>query len=187
MRRPVVLIPLVCVLVGCGKTNLVRSQPTTWSLVQVGPRERSLEASVSWGACESKPVLRVRESARTVAVDAVIEHPRNPREMCILIALEARPTVRLKRPLAGRSILGASKTAPYSLPKTPMRDGSSYAEMPRLLGLAPADAKRLLHDLRLPVETHSVGETSGLPRVVAQSPPVGSRIRRDARFVLSVG
>jgi hypothetical protein len=145
-----------------------------WELVQVGPHERSLEMRYGRGACETATVHN-RQTRRTVGISVsyVREHLTG-NEMCPAIAYVTTLKIQLSRPLAGRRVEGEEKIGlrgPYS----PTRNGSSYRVVPRLTGLAPSDAKILLRGLRLHTAFRVVGRSTGLPRVVSQSPGAGVR------------
>jgi hypothetical protein len=99
-------------------------------------------------------------------------------EMCRAIAYVTTLKIQLSRPLAGHRVEGEEKIGlrgPYS----PTRNRSSYRVVPRLAGLAPPDAKILLRGLRLHTAFRVAGKSTGLPRVVSQSPAPGMRDPRD--------
>jgi hypothetical protein len=145
-----------------------------WEFVEVGPRERSLEIRYSRGACETATVHHQQTSRTvTISVSYMREHLTGS-ETCPMILYIKTLEVPLSRPLAGRRVEGETNTGlrgPYS----PTRNGTSHPVVPRLTGLAPADAKILLRGLRLHAAVHVIDQASGLPRVVSQAPAPGAR------------
>lgn len=156
---------------------------SAWKLIQVGPQERSLEIKYSFG-CETTAVHKV-QNRRVVAI-SILRKPEVLTGNGVCPAKENVSTlkIRLSRPLAGRRVEGAQKIelqdGPYSHP----RNGTSYPVMPRLTGLAPPDAKFLLSGLHLHAAFRVVGKSTGLPRVVSQSP--APRVRDPKNRVVRV-
>src|SRR5271165_4723035 len=86
---------------------------------------------------------------------------------------------RVHRPRLGRTFGPAGGMAPRGgavadevtgpfLPGT--REGRRTLVVPRVVGLAPPDARFLLSGLQLRISMHVIGPARGLPRVVSQSP-----------------
>ena len=91
--------------------------------------------------------------------------------MCPDIERIGRVSVALSRPLAGRHLQGGSAASGLWGPFLPgAGEGSRIPAVPRIVGLAPADARFLLAGLQLRVSMHVIGPAPGLPRVVSQSP-----------------
>jgi hypothetical protein len=108
----------------------------------------------------------VPASNNTVNCPAIFDTPGGPR-----IALAA--------PLAGRRIyaLPAEAASGQLRPPVQLVDGSSgRLVMPRLIGFAPADARRAAEAFHLSERIHWTHTHHGLPRVIAQSPSPGTAI-----------
>src|SRR5438309_1223222 len=95
--RPIWLVPvtLVCALLWQGSSadgagaplgaveGEVERKPIQWSLVQVGPEQRSVEVHVAWGGCESDPVGTASESANKLRITVTTESPTDPHVLCL--------------------------------------------------------------------------------------------------------
>jgi hypothetical protein len=160
-----------------------------WSLVQVGPHERSLEIIQGRGACESldESVVQTSSFVRvTITATPATRPPGSPAVICRAILYVRRYAVKLTRPLAGRHIEGAERPSVVAGPYSPTRNGSAYPVVPRLIGLSPADARFVLGGLRLHAMVRVTGRVAGRARVVSQLPAVGSRDPADRIVRLDV-
>lgn len=157
-----------------------------WELVQVGPHERLLEITYHFGACETTSVQKVQSRRRIEISVSSQQEVLTGNESCP--AIEYRRTLRiaLTRPLDGRPVEGGERGNVEDGPYVGPGDGTRYPAVPRLTGLSPGDAKFLLRGLRLNAVVHVVGETSGLPRVVSQSPAAGTRDPKNRIIRVSV-
>ena len=143
-----------------------------WGLVQVGPQERSLEIRYVAGACETT-ALHDSQDSRMVAISILYRPIKAPHGVCPAIALVKTAIVRLSAPLAGRHVEGGARIASSFGPHAGPRDGTRHPVVPSLIGLAPPDAKFVLHGLRLHAILHMIGKSTRLARVVSQSPVPG--------------
>jgi hypothetical protein len=153
---------LVTLAFGCATAH-------AWSLVQVGPHERSLEITYGQGACETL-AAHSDQGPRMVAISVSVERAAGD-EPCPAILLIRTVTIVLSEPLAGRHVQGSAGPAEDRLRLRP--------SVPRLVGLAPPDAKFVLSGLRLHAVLHVAARTHGLPRVVSQSPAAGTRVPKN--------
>jgi hypothetical protein len=153
-----------------------------WSLVQVGPHERSLEIIQDRGACESLTESVFQESSFVRITITATRLALPPGSACPAILYIGRYAVPLSRPLAGRHIEGAERPSRGQGPYSPTKNGSSYPVVPRLIGLSPPDARYVLSGLGLHAVVRVVGQVPGLARVVSEVPVAGTRDPAD-RFV----
>jgi hypothetical protein len=150
-----------------------RRKPIHWSLVQVGPDQRSVEVSVRYGGCEGDPVGTATEAANSIRIKVTVESPTDPHAVCPAIARIRDIAVPLKARLAGRRIDEAAM--------------EPSARVPRLVGLAPADANRLaLADGLFRVRTRRVHAHVPRPVVREQSPAAGASVPGSATVRLVV-
>jgi hypothetical protein len=180
MRRSlsivVVLLALVPTIQPAAASPPLRTLTRRWGLLQVGPREHSLQIREAGGLCESSPVAHVVESPRTVRIRVTTkelfreETHGDEATVCPAMEVVHMLTIHLRYPLAGRSIRGG------------VLSESEKGAVPRVVGLAPAVARSLLGHNRLRSVVKVVGRGGGLPRVVAQTPAPDTP-QRDAHIV----
>jgi hypothetical protein len=152
-----------------------------WQAASVGLHERTVMLEVILGGCSGHRNVRtvVREGHTTVSIavrDEVAEYagpikcPPPYREPL---------TVALKRPLAGRRLIGASKFDIGTLV------GYKTVKVPQVIGFAPGDAERALAiaDLRGRVK---VDLGRGRRRVVSQVPIAGRLVPPDSLVTLHI-
>jgi hypothetical protein len=152
-----------------------------WSLVQVGPNERTLEIRYKSGACETTAVHNVQKS-RTVSISVSYEREvLTGNETCPEILYVRSIKIRLFQPLAGRHVEGGERADVGNGPYV-----GRYPAVPRLTGLSPADAKSLLGGLKLRALVRAVGRTTGLARVVSQSPAPGVREPKNREVFIGI-
>ncbi len=144
--------------------------PLRWSLVQVGPHERSLEISYTYGGCQQAPRTALAETATSVSITATVED-QQVSGPCPAFAVIAFHTVVLAHPLEGRALAGAWQ------PSGAMPFGPKGVR--RLIGLSPADARKLLSEGGAGT-IHLVAryEHRHVPRarVIAQNPRAGDAL-----------
>lgn len=154
----------------------------SWWLISVGPHERSVEIAFVSGGCDRAPSAQARESPSAVAISVTVEQPQGTQVVCPALARIVTAVLALRRPLAGRPLAGS-----WSPGAGPMLSPAT----PRLVGLAPGDAHRLLAGMLGPgmvrERVRRVIVTGGLPRVLAQYPPPRSALPRDRVVRLLVG
>jgi hypothetical protein len=153
----------------------VSTGPVPWGVAQVGRGERSLELAYIPDSCSSgSPQVTVAETLTAVTID--VQQSSFPAENCPspLFAV-AGVNVPLKAPLAGRRIVGTGEGFPasYDAPTEPSILASasgtqSMTAVPRLIGLAPANALQAVKISGLRTHFCAVGPRTGLPRVVSQ-------------------
>lgn len=149
----------------------------TWSLIQVARGERALEVEFRFGGCDQNAVGHVSEHPHGIAVTVTIESRQGGEIACPAIAGVGRLKVDLGAPLAGRRLLGTWS------PSGPEAPGGRA--MPRLIGLAPGDARRMADRIGVARVRVSHGHR-GLPRVASQTPAPGAPVASDAAVVLRV-
>jgi hypothetical protein len=153
----------------------------SWSLVQAGPQERSLEVSFAYGGCESNPKAEAAESPRGLRITVSVEVPQQRGIVCPAFARLVRTRVALRAPIRGRPLLGS-----WSVSSTP----GPARTVPRVIGLAPGDAQRVVGGWNTSPKLHAAIRVRhgrrGLPRVTAQSPSPGAAAPRGGVVVLHV-
>jgi hypothetical protein len=167
-----------------------RSQVYRWVLLEAGRGRQSLVIRYERPPCALRERVIVRESRGTISirvVGEVIADPEGEGIACTAdLAIPTR-TVRLKRPIEGRRIKGAGAWAgrlgmgylTNSVPDPPHPD-VALPGAPRLLGLAPGDAKLVLESQGFASMVTGRGR-----QVVAQDPrrghvPADSQARTSA-------
>jgi hypothetical protein len=139
-----------------------------WTLLTVGDDLRSLLVTFPSGPhAVGQELVSVRETADEIWISVELPDIRSmPGSAVPLVAIVGREIVRLRSPIGGRSI-GGPEDSPSWRPVSYLTYGKIGALVPRVLGLSPGDAQRLLR---------SQGLTPRLPsgegrEIVAQDPP----------------
>jgi hypothetical protein len=182
MRRlalaAVLLAALVTVSVPAGAAT--RSVAVRWSLVGTGPGARSLVIRYEHGACDGVARATATGTSTAIRIRVTRSGPTGgvPRACPQVVGL-FRLTVHLRNPVGGRRIHGGTPGAPLPTPSGPRA-------VPRVLGLAPADARSVLAANGLGSRTTTRKGEVRLPQVVAQSPAAGKQTSSGSvRLVLS--
>ena len=153
-----------------------------WSLVQAGPNERSLEVSFAYGGCQRAPRAEAVESRAGLRIIVSVEVPQQRAVACPDFLRLARARVALRSPIRGRPLLGSWNVS--SAGAVPSR------VVPRVIGLAPGDARRVLAGWKARPGLHAVTRVrhgrGGVPRVTAQSPSPGAAAPGSGLVVLHV-
>lgn len=137
-----------------GQSVQTRPLEYPWVLLEAGRGRRSLVIRYERPPCARRERIVVGESRGTISirvVGEVIADPEGEGIACTAdLAIPTR-TVRLKRPIEGRRIEGAGAWAGHLgmgyLTKSvadPPHPDVALSGAPRLLGLAPGDAERVL-------------------------------------------
>jgi PASTA domain len=160
----------------------VTQVPAQWDVLGVGPGARSLRLVYLVGGCESgPPTVAAAETAASVTVTVTVQDNQSPGIACPADLGYATTSVALSAPLGGRAILGRPATPVGFYPGGLLNvHGRLELSVPRLLGMAPADARRTLDLYGLQERAHAGPRRGGLRRVVAQRPRAGTRVRPDA-------
>ncbi|HST41741.1 MAG TPA: PASTA domain-containing protein [Conexibacter sp.] len=157
--------------------------PVDWQLDQAGRDPLALDLT----AFGSSSCLPGSLSATVVEAGARIEitvRSAPTAEVCTADYAPVPLTVRLSAPVRGRIVVG-----PRRLRRDPLAGGppaSGRRPVPRVTGLAPADAVAVVrrHGLRPQVER--VADLRTRPRVVGQTPASGRRTSARATVTLFV-
>lgn len=147
-----------------------RTKNANLSLLHIGRDGRTLVFNDSYGGCEGPArVRRVRESRSSVTIvarrrEAVPEDTGKPNEFegCPGVLRGRKLRVRLRHPVRGRRILGTGRIG-----------FGSYQVLPRVVGLAPTDARRLLRAQDYRTRIVYIGRDRFPSRVAGQSPAPG--------------
>jgi hypothetical protein len=177
---------MVVVLASCASTDAEGSGATRdapWELLEVSANGRALrlayDTSGCWWRRPGRPT--VSEGQRSVRVKIRQSHP--PTDACRGIADWTTLLVRLHAPISGRRVEGEPRLGDHSrfsdLRAEPRRD-ITKAVVPRVVGLAHADAVRLLRLQHFRARAATAGE-----RVAWQRPRSGTPIRWDGRGAVS--
>ena len=154
----------------------------TWDVVSVGPHARSLDLVFITGGCLSPTAdASVVETAASVTVTVTLTDQSAPGVACPDFARYATTSVPLSAPLAVRVIRGRPAAGLNGYAGALINVGGHLdVRVPRLVGLAPADANHTLdldglRERILPGHHHQ-----GLARVTAQTPRVGHLVHQRA-------
>lgn len=154
------------------------SQAAGWEAESVGLHERTVMLGVVLGNCGHRNVrVVVREGHATVAVEVRDEVPEYARPISCPPPRPEPLTISLKRALAGRRLLGATKLEVGTLV------GFVSVKVPRVIGFAPGDAERSLAIAHLRGRV-KVELARGLRRVVSQTPGAGGLVPPNAVVTL---
>jgi hypothetical protein len=189
MRRLLVAMLVLTPLVAASAALAFRhtTQRAAWTLVDVSKDGRALRVAYTGGGCEGEADSWVVETgdAVTIRLDQPIAVPENDHEACTMELIYYSLVVRLEHPLDGRRVLGHARgsLAVSAAPPLFRLHGQRIIPLvPRLVGLAPHDARRLL---RLQgYKRVAVRRAAGCARraqVVAQWPH-GHSVRRSAHM-----
>jgi hypothetical protein len=166
-----------------------RSKEYPWVLLEAGRGRQSLVIRYERPSCALRERVVVRESRSTISIRVVgegIADPEGEGIACTADLSTPTHTVRLKRPIEGRRIEGPGAWSGHfgmgyltkSVPDAPHPD-LALPGTPRLLGLAPHDAERLL-------ELHGfASEVIGHGRQVVSQDPRRGRVPADSRARIS--
>lgn len=154
-----------------------------WRLDEAGRDALSLEL-LAFGSSSCLPgslAASVVESSRRIQI-AVLSTPASP--VCTADYGPVALTVRLSAPVRGRAVVGLRRLRHDPFSGRP--PAASPLRVPRVTGLAAADAVAVVreHELRATVER--VADLRGLPRVIGQTPASGRRVRAHAPVTLFV-
>lgn len=154
-----------------------------WDVLEVSADGRALAIGYRTDSCGERNahVVVVRESARTVTLALPYESAVYPSTISCPAPTMKIAAARLRRPIAGRQVLGRSRTV-LAEPRAVFgnTEAGTEVKVPRVVGLAPADAKHALDVGYLRGTAQSTRKSPGLTRVAAQKPAAGSLVRRNA-------
>jgi hypothetical protein len=193
MRR--LLIALLLVVPSAGATTALAFRHTTqrapWTLIDVSRDGRALRLEYTGGGCAGQAKAHVVETGEdvTVRLDQPVAIPENDHEGCTAELRYFSLNVRLKHPIDGRRVLGharGSDAVAAALGLFRIEGDRIVWLVPRVVGLAPHDARRLL---RLQgyrkLAVRRGGGCARRGRVVAQWPH-GHAVRHSDRIGLVV-
>jgi hypothetical protein len=156
------------------------SQAAGWEAESVGLHERTVMLGVVLGGCGYRNVRAVvRERHATIAIEVRDEVPEYARPISCPAPRRDPLTISLKRALAGRRLLGASKLEIGTLV------GVVSVKVPGVIGFAPGDAERSLAIAHLRRRV-KVELARGLRRVVSQTPGAGGLVALNGVVTLRV-
>ena len=172
------MVAMAALAGGVGGGDLV-DRPLDWALAGVGAGGRALvvQPGVYGGCDQGVPQVSVRERASELVVTVTVKTVQGPEVVCPAIAKYApAQTVRLSRPVAGRPVSGDLQAqAPGFVLDARTPAGSSRLRVPRVVGLASADARQELCSWRIRTAPYRSGG-----RVVTQRPRPGAAYRVPA-------
>lgn len=186
LRLLSVVVAVLAVALGAtsAKAFIDRTVDARLKLVHVGRDGRTLVFTDSYGGCQGRArVTQVHETRSSITVRASrpesVPEPRpegEPQEGCTDELRLAQVRVRLRHRVRGRRILGVgygSSDLSFGAPA-----------VPRVRGLAPTDARRVLKARAYRTRTRYLRHADRFPsRVVAQSPAPGPIVYRPRRTV----
>jgi hypothetical protein len=147
-----------------------------WRLEEAGrePLTLDLTAFGSSGCLTGNLAASVTESARQVVV-TVVSTATAP--ICTADYAPHPLTVALRRPLAGRAVVGPRHLRRDATVGDPLK---RTVRVPRTTGLSRRDAVDVVHQRGLRIRVVRVADLRGLPRVVGQRPASGRTVSRRA-------
>jgi hypothetical protein len=156
-----------------------------WILDAISRDQRNLMLVFPSGGCTyDKGRAHLEESRDAVRIRVEARDPRVSRP-CTSDLRAGKATVRLRAPLSGRRVLGAQRIGFMEpLGVRSVRRGEYYIRLvPRVAGLAVADARRLLdaHGFRVPEHNRSGARDVA----VGTRPALGTPVPRGTVQVLS--
>jgi hypothetical protein len=148
--KQVVLLLLVILVTAAGTRFDAVAAPShyedeAWAVLRVSPSGRVLVVQAVGGGCGHDPRAIVTERSDAVEIHVQQLAPADPDAICPMIARIDTMRVQLSRPIAGRPLVRQS-----------LRSTTPAATMPRVLGLAAADARFALRaqGLRVRADRH---------------------------------
>jgi hypothetical protein len=180
-RVLIVALLLAGLTIGAGTADAFRKTTLhpRWVLTESGRGGRSIVVSYDGGGCAGEATARVTEtgSAIRVVLDQTAWIPEDG-EACTADLRVYRLKVRLAAPVAGRRVRGQGdeRRVLFAGPFDP--DGQRL--VPRMIGLAPADALRALNIQGFEVRTRTMRRCGRRALVVRQSLPAHSRRHSDS-------
>lgn len=125
------------------------TQRAPWVLIDVSSDGRALRLEYTGGGCEGEAKPRVVETSQdvTIRLDQSVDVPENHHEGCTAELIYYSLVVPLKQPLEGRRIRGharGSRAEAAAFELFRLHGQRVIFLVPRLVGLAPHDARRLL-------------------------------------------
>jgi hypothetical protein len=186
MRRPSSLpLALASALLALGASGASGATGATvdWQLDQAGRDPLSLEVT-AFGSSSCLPGSLTATAVESGPRIELTVRSAPSAEACTLDYAPVPLTVRLSAPVRGRAVVG-----PRRLRRDPLADGQparGRRAVPRVTGLAPADAAAVVrrHGLRPLLER--VADLRPRPRVVGQTPASGRRAQAGATLTLFV-
>lgn len=141
-----------------------------WMLIGTGPGARSLIVRYEHGGCEAPVHATVAGTPTAIRVRLSRVEPLGgpPRPICAQVIQILTMKVHLRHPVGGRRIRGGTPGAALPVP-------SGARTVPRVLGLAPPDARSALAANGLGSAASTRKRDVRLPQVVAQSPRAGAK------------
>ena len=159
-----------------------------WRVQQVSADQRTL--AVVWAPsapCFARLEKRFRVTARMLAVRLRFVWSGNGGDCQYGDPSWPLARTRLPVPVHGRRLLGGSQTVRPGPGAYRFTGGRPVPVAPRLIGLAPADARQGAGTSLLEAVFRRSRVRSGLRRVIAQSPEPGRPVRAGARIALTLG
>lgn len=169
-----------------GRAATVLDAP--WRVQQLSADQRTL--AVVWAPsapCFAHLEKRFWVTARMLAVQLRFVWSGNGGDCQYMDPFWPVARIRLPVPVHGRRLLGGSQTVRPGPGAYRFTGGRPVPVAPRLIGLAPADARQGAGTSLLEAVFRRSRVRSGLRRVIAQSPEPGRPVRAGARIALTLG
>lgn len=186
----VVIVSLVVVAGAYGFRDSTRRAP--WVLMDVTRDGRGLVVGYVGGGCDFDADARTVQTPTRVSIvlDQAIAIPEGPNEACTADLRFYSLVVPLVNPIAGRRLVGQASSRHAGLagfgPFRP-RGEDFVLIVPRVIGLAPLDARRMLraHGYHVRV-VPAGGRCAKRAQVVAQTPRAHADRGRGRRIQIAV-
>jgi hypothetical protein len=172
-------------ILGAGPKKGLAPVEVQWSPVAVGEDLRSLKVAFGRGAhIHGEPAVMVKERRNAIWISVALPDIRGfSGSVMPAVSITGHTTLRLKAPIGGRTLSGPEGSPTW---RTPRYLGVSAAGretqlVPRVVGLNPRDAERLLRSQELePVVEGKRGR-----EIVTQDPPADAPIQWGGRVKIS--
>jgi hypothetical protein len=184
------MLALAVLLLAAAPADAFRSttRRARWTLTDVSKDGRGFTVRYLGGGCEHEATAAVVEAADRIAVRLTqpVDIPEGQHEACTANLIIYAKRIRLKQPIAGRLLVG-HRRSPRLAAIGPLRERGrrEIRLVPRVTGLAPRDARRLLRLQGMRGRALPAPGCGPRPEVVGQAPRAHS-VRRARQIALAV-
>jgi len=172
------MLPAVLAMAALAGGPVPVDRPLDWALAGVGSGGRTLvvQPGVYGGCDQGTPRVSVRERPSGIVVRVTVKTVQGPEVVCPAIARYAPAhSVRLAQPVGGRPVSGDLRADTPGFVLVSRRPGATAPRVPRVIGLASADARQVLCSWRIATAPYR-----GSGEVVGQHPRPGAAYRSPA-------
>lgn len=168
-----------------GASGASAATAVDWRLDEAGRDALTLDL-LAFGSSSCLPgslTATVVESARRIQI-AVVSTPAAADQVCTDDYAPTPLTVALTAPVRGRAVVGLQRLRHDPLGGRP--PAGTPLRVPRVTGLAAADAVAVVREHGLRATVERVADLRSRPRVIGQTPASGRRVKARAGVTLFV-